>query len=232
MYYSYWNMSLSSIEKRLQIPSRTTGIITAINDVSHIAVVLLVAHFCGKGHRPRYLAMGSLLLGFSVLLFATPELLAPKWDAENMQVTNLTTPKIDRETCLSDADALTTADKCDAESHTQRGSNLWPLLLLGLAQTLLGIATTAPIVLAMPFIDDNVSIRNAPIFFGKSCLDMPEPSKTRANQWYQHGFISAVFVFDVTRHASSKPLNGFDRIQIKTNALRNVPNLLLTILMR
>ena len=38
MYYSYWNMTLSSIEKRLQIPSQTTGIITAINDVSHILV--------------------------------------------------------------------------------------------------------------------------------------------------------------------------------------------------
>ncbi|XP_055327701.1 solute carrier organic anion transporter family member 74D-like [Paramacrobiotus metropolitanus] len=162
MYYSYWNMSLSSIEKRFQIPSRTTGIITAINDVSHIAVVLLVAHFCGKGHRPRWLAVSSLLLGIAILTFATPELFAPKWDAENIRMDN---SSIDKEICLNEAQAQETADKCDAESQAIRNDNMWALILLGVAQVLLGIATTAPIVLAMPFIDDNVETKNTAVYF-------------------------------------------------------------------
>ncbi|OQV25265.1 Solute carrier organic anion transporter family member 4C1 [Hypsibius exemplaris] len=167
MYYSYWNMTLSSIEKRLQIPSRTTGMITAINDVSHMAVVLLVAHFCSKGHRPRWLAVGSLIVGIAILTFATPELFANKWDVGGLTSvsTNSSQPRIDKEICLTAADKKATEEKCDAESQAIRNDIMWPIILLATAQILLGIGTTAPIVLALPFIDDNVHVKNTPIYF-------------------------------------------------------------------
>ncbi|XP_055341717.1 solute carrier organic anion transporter family member 3A1-like [Paramacrobiotus metropolitanus] len=168
MFYTYWNMSLSTIEKRFQIPSKTTGIIAAINDVSHIAVVLFVAHFCGRGHRPRWMFVGCLTVGIAVLIFATPELFADRWDADTSTIvsSNSTGNKtFDKEMCLSTAQAKQIADQCIADAPNEVNKNAWTFVLLGLAQVILGIGTTAPIVLAMPFIDDNVKTKNTPIYF-------------------------------------------------------------------
>ncbi|OQV20302.1 Solute carrier organic anion transporter family member 4C1 [Hypsibius exemplaris] len=165
MFYTIWNMTLSSIEKRFQIPSQTTGIISAINDVSHICVVLFVAHFCGRGHRPRWLAAGLFTVGIAILTFATPELFAPKWDMESVVLRTNTTKGFDKEMCLTTAQSDVLKEQCRIDAPNLVNKNLWAFVLLGTAQVLLGIGTTAPIVLAMPFIDDNVKTKNTPIYF-------------------------------------------------------------------
>ena len=112
---------------------------------------------------------GCFIVGIAILTFATPELFAPKWDADfTINATSSSSEqKLDKEICHAAEQAKDLAPKCDADSHASQQSNTGALLLLGLAQILLGIGTTAPIVLAMPFIDDNVKIKNAPIYFGK-----------------------------------------------------------------
>ena len=98
------------------------------------------------------------------MTFAAPELFASKWDAGGQLSTasgNSSQPRVDKEVCLSAAPP----EKCDAESQALRNDIFWPIMLLATAQILLGIGTTAPIVLALPFIDDNVDVKNSPVYF-------------------------------------------------------------------
>ena len=171
MFHSYWPMTLSSIEKRFQLSSQTTGILTTVNDVTHLSTVLFVAHFCGKGHRPRYMAFASMIVGISFLVFAMPELFASKWGEEVpvISVDNASQTTVKMETCLTgeEAERNNSTRNCGSDAQSNRQDNFWPFVFLVLAQSLLGIGTTAPIVLAMPFIDDNVKIQNAPVYFCK-----------------------------------------------------------------
>lgn len=113
-------------------------------------MVLFVAHFCGRGHRPRWLAVACFTVGIAVLIFATPELFAPKWDADGSAVVSLfgnssKQPTFNKELCLTAESAKEIADQCKLEAPLEQNKNLWTFLLLGLAQIILGIGTTGPI---------------------------------------------------------------------------------------
>lgn len=56
--YAYFNGTITTIEKRYRIPSRNTGIISTGNDISSAFVSAILSYYGGKGHRPRWMAMG------------------------------------------------------------------------------------------------------------------------------------------------------------------------------
>lgn len=56
--YSYFNGTITTLEKRYRIPSRNTGIISVGNDISQLLVSAVLSYYAGKGHRPRWMAMG------------------------------------------------------------------------------------------------------------------------------------------------------------------------------
>lgn len=56
--YAYFNGTITTIEKRYRIPSRNTGIISTGNDMSSALVSAILSYYGGKGHRPRWMAMG------------------------------------------------------------------------------------------------------------------------------------------------------------------------------
>jgi hypothetical protein len=114
------------------------------------------------------LAAGLLTVGIAVLTFATPELFAPKWDTDSMVQAKNASLSFDKEMCLTSDQLTELKDQCTLDAPNEVNKNLWAFVLLGLAQVLLGIGSTAPIVLAMPFIDDNVKTKNTPIYFGAS----------------------------------------------------------------
>lgn len=58
--YAYFNGTITTLEKRYKIPSRNTGIISVGNDISQLLVSAVLSYFAGKGHRPRWMAMGEI----------------------------------------------------------------------------------------------------------------------------------------------------------------------------
>ncbi|XP_058794443.1 solute carrier organic anion transporter family member 74D isoform X2 [Phymastichus coffea] len=63
--YAYFNGTITTIEKRFKIPSKTTGFITVGNDISQLLVSVVLSYYAGKGHRPRWIAFGI----YTVVLF-------------------------------------------------------------------------------------------------------------------------------------------------------------------
>lgn len=71
---SYFNGTITTIEKRYKIPSKNMGIISVGNDVSSMILSPFIAYYGGKSHRPRWIGIGMTLIAFHCFLNALPHL--------------------------------------------------------------------------------------------------------------------------------------------------------------
>ncbi|XP_027681589.2 solute carrier organic anion transporter family member 4C1 isoform X2 [Chelonia mydas] len=66
------NVSISTIEKRFELSSSLTGVISASYDIAFCVLSLFVSFFGERGHKPRWLAFSSFMIGLGSLVFAFP----------------------------------------------------------------------------------------------------------------------------------------------------------------
>ena len=66
--------------------------------------------------------------------------------------------------CHANATKKTYSPQCKIAQE----SSLNPLIVLGVSEFIMGLGATSIVILALPFIDDNVATRNSPYYFGKS----------------------------------------------------------------
>lgn len=59
MAFTYFNGTITTLEKRYRIPSQTTSIIIVGTDISTTLTSGLLGYYAGRGHRPRYIALGN-----------------------------------------------------------------------------------------------------------------------------------------------------------------------------
>lgn len=72
---SYFNGTITTIEKRYKIPSKNMGIISVGNDVSALFLSVFIAYYGGKSNRPRLIGVGLIAIVFHCLITASPHLL-------------------------------------------------------------------------------------------------------------------------------------------------------------
>lgn len=65
-------MSISTIEKRFDLNSSLTGLISASYDISFCVLCLFISFYGERGHKPRWLALASFLIGLGSLVFSLP----------------------------------------------------------------------------------------------------------------------------------------------------------------
>ncbi|XP_034670644.1 solute carrier organic anion transporter family member 74D-like, partial [Drosophila subobscura] len=66
--FSYSNGTLTTLEKRYKIPTKITGVISVGNDISTVFSSAFLAYYAGRGHRPRWIAFGLVILAVFCLL--------------------------------------------------------------------------------------------------------------------------------------------------------------------
>eukprot|EP00062_Callorhinchus_milii_P008599 gi/632951533/ref/XP_007891345.1/ PREDICTED: solute carrier organic anion transporter family member 4C1-like [Callorhinchus milii] len=67
------NINLSTIEKRYNLASFYSGIISSSYDISFCALCLFVAFYGQKGHKPRWLTFSAFMLGLGSIVFCLPQ---------------------------------------------------------------------------------------------------------------------------------------------------------------
>lgn len=72
---SYFNATITTIEKRYKIPSKNMGIISVGNDVSSLFLSAFIAYYGGKSHRPRWISIGLVAIVLYCLMTASPHFL-------------------------------------------------------------------------------------------------------------------------------------------------------------
>ena len=167
MAFIYIVVTLTTLEKRFKIPSRTTGLILSGNEISQI-LSLILTYYGGSGHRPRWIAVGVGLSAFSCLVLALPHFLyGPGRDAlaltkEHLDQTLLNATTVPKDLVI--CPRVFQPEHCDEE--TLLDVSILPRLLVFLSQFILGIGTTLYYGLGQTYLDDNTKKKNTPMLLG------------------------------------------------------------------
>nr|CAD7461926.1 unnamed protein product [Timema tahoe] len=70
--FSYFNGTITTIEKRFRIPSKISGMIMVGNDFSSLVIGLVLSYYAGKKHRPRWMGAGIFTVVIYCVLTALP----------------------------------------------------------------------------------------------------------------------------------------------------------------
>ncbi|KAL1493462.1 hypothetical protein ABEB36_011509 [Hypothenemus hampei] len=168
--FAYFNGTITTLEKRFKIPSRTTGIISIGNDLSQLLMCVILSYYTGRAHRPRWMALGMYTVVLFCFLTALPHFLyGAGADAlfltEEFQVTAntsinvlLNTPKKNLCTNETSKESL-----CENESGSYS-----PQLILFAAQFISGIGGSLYYTLGVSYMDDNIKRSKTPALFSFS----------------------------------------------------------------
>nr|XP_008505229.1 PREDICTED: solute carrier organic anion transporter family member 4C1 isoform X2 [Equus przewalskii] len=74
------NISISTIEKRYEMKSSLTGLISSSYDISFCLLSLFVSFIGERGHKPRWLAFASFMIGLGALVFSLPKFFSGKYE--------------------------------------------------------------------------------------------------------------------------------------------------------
>lgn len=170
MSFSYFNGTISTIERRFKIPSQTTGLIAVANDISLMMVSVFVAYYASKGHKPHWIAAGLLLLSGFCLLFALPHLMYGSPDALQF------TKEYEVPTSAKDFNQLVETEKrkllCNTNSSLAitcdpEVANWGPTAIFFCAQLVAGVGAALYSSLGVIYMDDNVKKSKSPVLLSE-----------------------------------------------------------------
>uniref|UniRef100_A0A8C3XS78 Solute carrier organic anion transporter family member n=1 Tax=Chelydra serpentina TaxID=8475 RepID=A0A8C3XS78_CHESE len=140
------NVSISTIEKRFELNSSLTGVISASYDIAFCVLSLFVSFFGERGHKPRWLAFSSFMIGLGSFVFALPHFAGGIYQYGS---------KLEGKVC------------CAHYSLPLASSSLSSYLYVFiLAQLLLGVGGTPLYTLGTAFIDDSVPKHKSSLYIG------------------------------------------------------------------
>uniref|UniRef100_A0A182M6I5 Solute carrier organic anion transporter family member n=1 Tax=Anopheles culicifacies TaxID=139723 RepID=A0A182M6I5_9DIPT len=149
---SYFYGTLTTVEKSIQISSRTVGIITAGSDLSFVLASLFLSYYASNRRKPLWIAMGIVSMALSCFVNALPHFLFSKGHDELVQnVGNWT----------KGADNLCREDRLAPDCSLDVG-DIRPQLVLFFGSFLSGIGTSLYFTLGLTYLDDNVRKEKVP----------------------------------------------------------------------
>ncbi|GJQ65785.1 hypothetical protein Trydic_g11955 [Trypoxylus dichotomus] len=164
--YSYNSGTITTLEKRFKIPSRTTGIISVGNDISQLFVSVILSYYAGTKHRPRWMALGL----YTVVLFCLMTALLHWLYGAGEDALVLTTEfgaRYDENTTKGVFEKEQRKSLCHArnqtfaECETLEGSYA-PQIILFTAQLISGMGAPLYYTLGISYMDDNIKKSKTP----------------------------------------------------------------------
>ncbi|NXN93882.1 SO4C1 protein, partial [Rhinopomastus cyanomelas] len=146
------NVSISTIEKRYELNSSLTGLVSASYDIAFCVLSLFVSFFGERGHKPRWLAFSAFMLGLGSLIFSLPHFSSGKYQYG---------AKLE-DTCQNPGTSFTNFT-CTASTKSSLPKYLYVFIL---GQLLLGIGGTPLYTLGTTFIDDSVPRHKSSLYIG------------------------------------------------------------------
>ncbi|XP_056646854.1 solute carrier organic anion transporter family member 74D [Diorhabda sublineata] len=172
--YSYFNGTITTLEKRFKIPSRTTGIITVGNDLSQLLVSAILSYYAGRGHRPRWMALGMYTVVLFCIMTASPHFLygagedALSLTMEHKHYSNSSYDEYLNHSLSYQRKDLCQNRKVNHKSCKLEEGNYTPQLILFAAQFISGIGGSLYYTLGISYMDDNVKRSKTPALFSFS----------------------------------------------------------------
>ncbi|XP_071542524.1 solute carrier organic anion transporter family member 3A1 [Panulirus ornatus] len=186
----YLNSVITTIEKRYEIPSYLTGVISSMYEIGNVITVIFVSYLGSKRRIPVWIGVGCCVMGIGSMLFIMPQLLADRWSIELETINNTdsstnicrnarvrddtserlsefgfgTLPDLSKGVPLGSHNSIQYGkpDNCIKGSR----SNVMPVLFFMLAQLLLGAGGSPLFTLGTTYIDDHVKRESSSMYIG------------------------------------------------------------------
>ncbi|NXT55902.1 SO2B1 protein, partial [Pluvianellus socialis] len=159
----YLKSSISTIERRYGLSSQTSGLLASFNEVGNTLLIVFISYFGSRVHRPRFIGCGAILVSLAGFLMSLPHFITGPYEYDQSvasmfsNTTDLCQPGVPRSGGnLSDAGCTPHAAR---ENHEV-------LLVMFIAQALLGIGGVPIQPFGISYIDDFASERNSPLYLG------------------------------------------------------------------
>ncbi|EHB05218.1 Solute carrier organic anion transporter family member 3A1 [Heterocephalus glaber] len=155
---------LTTLERRFNLQSADVGVIASSFEIGNLALILFVSYFGARGHRPRLIGCGGIVMALGALLSALPEFLTHqykyeageiRWGAEG------------RDVCAANGSGGNEGPDPDLICRNRTATNMMYLLLIG-AQVLLGIGATPVQPLGVSYIDDHVRRKDSSLYIAST----------------------------------------------------------------
>ncbi|KAH8407484.1 hypothetical protein KR222_002224, partial [Zaprionus bogoriensis] len=161
MSFAYFNGTITTLEKRYKIPTRTLGTISVGNDMSTMFASVLTGYYLRRVHRPRWMGLGL----YTVVIFCLMNCSLHFFYGAGEDALKLTREFGDFQNITGSSDTLELGQKlCMNEpSSCEKDSDLWaPQVILMAAQLILGIGQAVFWVVGVAYMDDNSTKSKTP----------------------------------------------------------------------
>ncbi|XP_042331511.1 solute carrier organic anion transporter family member 3A1 [Sceloporus undulatus] len=153
---------LTTLERRFNLQSADVGVIASSFEIGNLALILFVSYFGARGHRPRLIGCGGIVMALGALLSALPEFLTHQYEYESGDIR---WGAEGRDVCVVNGSASEEGPDSDLICRNRTATNMMYLLLIG-AQVLLGIGATPVQPLGVSYIDDHVRRKDSSLYIG------------------------------------------------------------------
>ncbi|GCB69784.1 solute carrier organic anion transporter family member 3A1 isoform X2 [Scyliorhinus torazame] len=153
---------LTTLERRFNLQSADVGVIASSFEIGNLALILFVSYFGAKGHRPRLIGCGGIVMALGALLSALPEFLTHQYEYESGEIP---WGLEGRDLCIGNVSANNPDQETKIICRSRTSTNMMYLLLIG-AQVLLGIGATPVQPLGVSYIDDHVQRKDSSLYIG------------------------------------------------------------------
>ncbi|XP_069117272.1 solute carrier organic anion transporter family member 4A1-like isoform X2 [Argopecten irradians] len=147
------NIVLTTLEKRYSLASSQSALIVSSTDIGAILFVLLVSYFGSKGHRPRWLGGGTLVMMLGSLIFLLPHIFSDVYDVSAIESGGNGTHICDPNN----------PDPCAEQKSGETSGFLYVFML---AQFVHGVGFTPFFTLGTAYVDDNAKTESTAIYLG------------------------------------------------------------------
>jgi len=168
---------ISTIERRFELSSKQSGFVASGYDIASVLCLIPVSYIGGRGHKPRWIAAGAVLLSLGSFIFALPhfvadfyrydevgEVLGPLAMCQSSVPPAVAVPSLNASSTLSSW----SENGCKLGGALTKPSGLYfYMFVLVIAQMLHGAGATPIYTLAVTYLDDNLKPKVTPIYLGE-----------------------------------------------------------------
>ncbi|XP_039261491.2 solute carrier organic anion transporter family member 4C1-like [Styela clava] len=144
------NVSITTLERRFQLTSFELGIVGCSYDIAFCLLCLFVTYYGNHAHRPRLLAIGSVIMGTGAIVFALPHYITGNYKYETEF----------SDSCIRDGPT----SSCSSDGDEENLHAFLYVLILG--QLLHGTGATPLYTLGYAFMEDSVKKEEASMYLG------------------------------------------------------------------